>query len=100
MDQAINTVNTRSEIEKLIGALEEMQRAGAISAGEAGIAWSALRQKLVLDCFFSVHPVDRALANLGVGVPDRLNAVGRARQGQFRRDLAEPAAHRDALRRS
>lgn len=82
MDQAINTVNTRSEIEKLIGALEEMQRAGVISAGEAGIALAALRQKLV-ELGSSVDPVDRALANLGVGVPDRLNAVAAAAKASF-----------------
>lgn len=76
MDQAISTVNSRDEINELKVTLKELAYAGKISTDEYKQAITSLNVKLA-DLAAAVDPASKALEKLGLGVPERLNALSK-----------------------
>lgn len=77
MDKAIDLADTREEIGALKSALYELAKSGKISTEEYKQSIVALNVKLA-EMRAELDPTQRALAALGLGVPERMNAISKS----------------------
>ena len=77
MDKAIDLADTETEIESLKSALYDLAKSGKTSTEEYKQSIVALNVKLA-EMRAELDPTQRALDALGLGVPERMNAISKS----------------------